>query len=296
MTFPSQTEATKPQPKRRKVQNATLQRYLQSLSTPKGIIGIALLLILAISALLAPVIFPGGIDAQSRNSFAAPSLLQPFGTDELGRDIFVRTIYALRVSLSLVLVAVPIAATLGALMGLSGAVSGLLGNICQRIFDIILGFPSIILGICIALIIGPGWLALAITIVLFSTPHFGRLARGALMSEEGKEYVLAARVLGVKKSTIMLRHILPNTLDPLFVQMALAMIGGIFAEAALSIVGLGIQPPTPSLGTLLNVGIRYVSVQPMYTAGPIIMLLLLAIAFNLIADALNSAMRRSGRN
>jgi peptide/nickel transport system permease protein len=277
-----------PEAGKRRFSNEGIARYLRALSQPQGIVGGGLLLLLIAAAVLAPVVFPGGVDQQSRDSFLPPSLLHPFGTDELGRDIFVRCIYALQVSVSLVIVAVPIAAIAGTLMGLSGAVSKWLGEGFQRLFDIILGFPSLVLGICIVIIIGPGWLSLVVTIVIFSLPQFGRLARGALLSEEGREYVLAARVLGVSKGKIMVRHILPNALDPLFVQVSLSMIAGIFIEAALSIVGLGIQPPTPSLGTLLNVGIRYVYVQPMYTAGPIIMLLLLALAFNLIADALNA--------
>lgn len=268
-------------------------RYLGAFRTPKGVVGLGLLVLLCGAALLAPVIFPGGVDQQTRDNFLPPSMAHPFGTDELGRDIFVRSIYALRISIGLVVVAVPIAMAVGTLMGLSGAVSRLLGEVCQRFFDIILGFPSLVLGICIVVIMGAGWLSLAVTIALFSLPQFGRLARGALLTEQDREYVLAARVLGVSKGRIMLRHILPNTLDPLFVQLALSMIAGIFIEAALSIIGLGIQPPTPSLGTLLNVGIRYVYVQPMYTAGPIIMLLLLALAFNLIADALNATVLKT---
>lgn len=272
---------------------AGLGRYLQALTAPKGLFGAGLLLLLVAAAIFAPVIFPGGIDQQSRDSFLPPSWGHPFGTDELGRDIFVRCIFALQVSVSLVVVSVPVAGVLGTLMGLSGAISQWLGEGFQRLFDIILGFPSLVLGICIVILIGPGWLALATTIVIFSLPQFGRLARGALLSEQGREYVLAARVLGVTKRTIMLRHILPNALDPIFVQVALSMIAGIFIEAALSIVGLGIQPPTPSLGTLLNVGIRYVYVQPMYSAGPIVLLLLLALAFNLMADALNAQALKS---
>jgi peptide/nickel transport system permease protein len=271
-------------------------RLAAAFATPKGATGAILLAVMLGASLLAPLIFPGGVDEQSRNAFAPPSLENPFGTDEFGRDIRVRCVYAVGLSLSLVLVAVPIGMVLGTLMGLSGALSRRLGDACQRVFDIILGFPSIILGICIAIVIGPGWLALAVTIVIFSTPMFGRLTRGVLLTEQGRDYVLAARVLGVPKHTIMLRHILPNALDPVFVQMSLAMIGGIFAEAALSIVGLGIQPPTPSLGTLLNVGIRYVYVQPMYTAGPVLILMLLALGFNLVADALNAALLRTGRS
>ncbi|WBU63908.1 ABC transporter permease [Paracoccus aerodenitrificans] len=275
---------------------AGMGRYLAAFSTPRGIIGGGLLAILILAALAAPLIFPGGVDQQSRDSFLPPSMAHPFGTDELGRDIFVRCIFALRISISLVVIAVPVALVIGTLMGLSGAISKWLGDACQRIFDIILGFPSLVLGICIVIAIGPGWLSLAVTIVIFSLPQFGRLARGALLTEQGKEYVLAARVLGVSKGKIMTRHILPNALDPILVQASLSMIAGIFVEAALSIVGLGIQPPTPSLGTLLNVGIRYIYAQPMYTAGPILLLLLLALAFNLIADALNATVLKERRD
>lgn len=281
------------EPPRRRVFSEGVQRYLGAFATPKGLIGGGLLTVMALAALFAPVIFPGGVDQQTRNSFLPPSPIHLFGTDELGRDIFVRCIYALRISISLVLVAVPIALAAGSLMGLAGFVSPRLGDAFQRFFDIILGFPSLVLGICIVIIIGPGWLSLAVTIVIFSLPQFGRLARGQLLSEMSREYVLAARVLGVGRGRIMLRHILPNTLDPLFIQLSLSMIAGIFLEAALSIVGLGIQPPTPSLGTLLNVGIRYVYAQPMYTGGPVVMLLLLAVAFNLIADALNAAVLKT---
>lgn len=268
-------------------------RYMRALLTPKGLVGVGILLVMALAALLAPLVFPGGVDMQSRDSFLPPSMAHPFGTDELGRDILIRCIYALRISLSLVVVAVPIAAVAGTLMGLSGIVSRVMGDICQRIFDLILGFPSLVLGICIVIVIGPGWYSLAVTIAVFSLPQFGRLARASLLSEANKEYVLAARVLGVGNSRILSRHILPNTVDPILVQLSLSMISGVFVESALSIVGLGIQPPTPSLGTLLNVGVRYVYVQPMYTAGPILMLLLLALAFNLVADALNAAVLKT---
>ena len=273
--------------------NPTIARYLGAFRRPKGAIGGGILLVLIAVAVLAPVIFPGGVDQQGRDSFFPPSFVHPFGTDELGRDIFVRCIYALQISISLVVVAVPIGAVLGTLMGLAGFVSKFAGNLFQRLFDIVLGFPSLVLGIVLVVAIGAGWVSLAFTIAVFTIPRFGRLAHGALLTEQDKEYVLAAQVLGVPKMKIMTRHILPNTIDPLLVQASISMIMGIFIEAALSIIGLGIQPPMPSLGTLLNVGIRYVWVQPMYTAGPIIMLLLLALAFNLIADALNASVLRT---
>lgn len=272
---------------------ATVRRYGKAFRQPKAIFGLGVLALLGGLALFAPVIFPGGMDAQTRDSLAGASLQHPFGTDELGRDVLVRTIYAMRLSLGLILVAVPTGLVIGTLMGLSGMVSRRLGELCARIFDLILGFPALIFGITVALVIGPGWLALAITIALFSVPGFGRLARGALLTEERKEYVIAAQLLGVGKGEIMLRHILPNALDALVVQLAIWMIVGVFIEAGLSIVGLGIQPPSPSLGTLLNTGIRYGFHQPLYMVCPILALLFLAIAFNFIADALNQSVGRS---
>lgn len=273
---------------------ATFRRYAKAFTRPRGIFGLSLLGLMCLLALLAPILFPGGMDNQTRNSLVAPSLAHPFGTDELGRDVLVRTVYAMRMSISLILVAIPVGMVIGTLMGLSGMVSKFLGEVCQRIFDLILGFPALIFGITIVLIIGPGWLALAITLSIFSIPSFGRLARGALLTEQRKEYVIAAQLVGVGKGEVMLRHILPNALDALVVQMAIWMIIGIFIEAALSIVGLGIQPPQPSLGTLLNVGVRFIYHQPYYMLCPIIALLLLALAFNMIADALNAAVGRGG--
>jgi peptide/nickel transport system permease protein len=181
---------------------------------------------------------------------------------------------------------------LGTLFGLCGAVSERLGAAIQRLLDIINGFPSLILGICIVAIMGPGWLPLFLTIALSALPSTGRLARGALLSQQGREYVLAARVLGVSRWRILVRHILPNTLDPIIAQGAVLMVVGVYIEAGLSIVGLGVSPPTPSLGVLLNNGLRFVTQSPTYVVGPAMLLLLLALAFSFIADALNDAVNK----
>lgn len=269
-----------------------LSRYGSAFTRPKGLIALAMIVLLAGLALLAPVIFPAGYDAQSRDGLLGVSLAHPFGTDELGRDLFVRSIYGLRTDLGLVFSAVPLSMALGTLLGLTGAVAPWLGNFFQRCLDIVAGFPGMILGICVVIVIGAGWWSLLVATVIAGLPAFGRLARAVLLEQQNREYVLAARTLGVGKGTIMLRHILPNAADPVIVQGAIFVVGAVFLEAALSIVGLGLQPPEPSLGALLNTGMRYITRAPAYIFGPTIILLLLALSFGLLADALNAAVKR----
>jgi peptide/nickel transport system permease protein len=289
---PEAPQEAPPQATRRRPRGGPLTRYASAFRSPRGITAAILLLALIGLALLAPVLFPGGYDEQTSEALTSPSSEHWLGTDEFGRDILTRTVYGLRTDLSLILTAVPISLVIGTLIGLSGYVSRWFGSLTQRVLDIILGIPGLILGIMIVLIIGTGWTSLFVAIVIAGLPGFGRLARGGLLSQEQREYVLAARVLGVNKSTVMIRHILPNVVDPLLVQASVFMVAAIFIEAGLSIVGLGISPPQPSLGAMLNVGARYVSTLPSYVLGPGLVLLLLALAFTLLSDALNQAATR----
>lgn len=270
-----------------------LRRYLRAFRTPRGMTGAILLLILVGSALLAPVFFPAGYDHQTSDSLAAPSAAHIFGTDDLGRDLLARSLYGLRVDLSIIVVAVPLGMVIGTSLGLLGAVSRVAGTIVQRILDIIVGFPGIILGVCIVLVLQPGWFSLVVAIAIGSLPTFGRLARATLLSQSQREYVVAARTLGVGRVRIVIRHILPNAIDPIIVAGAVFVVYAIFIEAGLSIVGLGIQPPTPSLGSLLNSATRYIYQAPTYILGPTIVLFLLALSFSLISDALNRTVNRA---
>ncbi|MEU5059988.1 MULTISPECIES: ABC transporter permease [Streptomyces] len=272
--------------------NPTLARYLSALRTPKGLTGGVIFAALALAALLAPVLFPGGYDQQGATALTGPSVAHPFGLDEFGRDIFVRSVYGLRIDLSLILTAVPAAAALGTLLGLTGAISERLGAATQRALDVIIGFPGLILGVCLVAILGAGWPALFLTIFISGLPSAGRYARTAWLSQQDREYVLAARVLGVKRWQLLTRHVLPNALDACVVNTAVWMVVGVYIEAGLSIVGLGIQPPTPSLGVLLNNGLRFVTQSPTYVVGPALLLLLLAVAFSLLSDAFNEAVNR----
>lgn len=267
-------------------------RYFQAFTEVKGMVALVIIIVMTFAAFLAPLLFPFGYDAQSGDTLLAPSFSHPFGTDELGRDIFVRSFYGLRADLALVFIAVPIAMVAGTLLGLSGALSPMLGSFVQRCLDIIVGFPGIILAICVVLLMGVGWNALLASIIIQGLPPFGRLARSTLLTHQQAEYVIAARTLGVGRWRVMTRHILPNAIDPIIVQGTVFVVAAIFTESALSIVGLGLQPPEPSLGTLLNVGMRYIWRAPTYVIGPMLLLILLALAFSLLADALNGTVNR----
>ncbi len=272
--------------------NPTVARYLSAFRTPRGIIGVTVLGVLVLAALLAPVLFPGGYDQQSSTSLTGPSAAHPFGLDEFGRDVLTRSVYGLRIDLSLIFAAVPLSMVLGMMLGLAGVISERLGAAIQRLLDVIVGFPGLLLGICLVAILGPGWPALFLTILISGIPSAGRLARAAWLSQQSREYVLAARVLGVPKWQVMTRHIVPNAMDSAVVNASIWMVIAVYIEAGLSIVGLGVQPPTPSLGVLLNNGLRFVTQAPMYLIGPGLILLLLAVAFSLIADSLNEAVNR----
>ncbi|MBP2326946.1 peptide/nickel transport system permease protein [Kibdelosporangium banguiense] len=269
-----------------------LRRYATAFRSPRGMAGAILLALLALVSVLSPLLFPAGYDDQSNVALAGPSAAHWLGTDELGRDILARTIYGLRTDLSLLLTAVPLSAAIGTLLGLAGVLARWLGAATQRVLDVILGFPGLLLGMTIVLVIGTGWLALFVSLLVVGLPSFGRLARAGLLVEQEREYVLAARVLGVPRRTVLTRHVLPNILDPIVVNAAVYMVVGIFIEAGLSIVGLGIKPPIPSLGAMLNTGARYVEAHPAYVLGPGLVLLMLALALTLLSNALNKAVLR----
>lgn len=277
----------------RRFGSPAVRRYLQAFRSPRGAIGAVLLVLLVAMALLAPVMFPGGYDEQTGNSLLGPSLAHPFGTDELGRDLFARSMYGLRTDLSIVLVAVPIGLVVGTTLGMLGALSRTAGTLVQRVLDVIIGFPGILLGVCIVLVVGTGWLSLVLAIAISSLPTFGRLSRAAMLSQSQREYVTAARTLGVKRGTIVMRHILPNAIDPILVAGSVYVVYAIFIEAGLSIVGLGIQPPEPSLGSLLNNATRFINQSPTFIIGPTLTLFLLALAFSLISDSLNRTVNRA---
>jgi peptide/nickel transport system permease protein len=267
-------------------------RYLAGLRSTKGIVGAAFVGVVVVLGVAAPLIVPSAPNAQLARAFLPASGGHLLGTDELGRDLFSRTLYGARVDLVISIVAIPLSAVAGVALGLLGGLAARAGTAVQRVFDVILAFPPLILGIAVAAIAGPGERTVILAIFLAELPVFGRLARGALMSHSQREYVVAARVVGASPFRILSRHILPNAIDTFVVQIAVAMSYAIFIEGGMSVVGLGVQPPQPSLGVLISGGLPYLSVNAYYVLGPIACIMLLVTGFNLIADALGDALLR----
>jgi peptide/nickel transport system permease protein len=265
--------------------------YLAVLRTPRGAVGAGLVLIVVLVALIGPL-FAGSATAQGQDALAGSSGAHLLGTDEVGRDLFARLLVGTRVDLFVTLIAVPISGILGTLLGLVGIVSRVAGAFFQRIFDVLLGIPAIILGIGVALAMKPGELSVIVAIVLATLPKFGKQASSALLVQMPQEYVAAAQVLGYSKMRILFRHILPNITDAMYVRFAVEMAHAVVIEGGLSLVGLGIQPPQPSLGSMVKSGSTYLFTLPTYSLAPVLVVVALLAGYMLLADALNGAKLR----
>lgn len=259
-----------------------------------GTVGLLLVAIVVAGGVIGPMLAPYSPFAQGAAALRGPSAAHLLGTDEFGRDLLARTLSGIRADLVIVLLAVPAAAVLGTLLGLLSPIHRAVDAVVQRTFDVILAFPALILGLGIAAGLGPGLTAIVATIVIHSVPAFGRLARTSVLSERKREYVVAVRVLGANERRVLLRHILPNSLDALIVQFALSMAAAVLLEGGMSFVGIGIQLPNPSLGSLLSESVLNLAVYPAYPLGPIVSLLTLVVGLNLVADAINRT--RAGRD
>ena len=249
---------------------------------------LALLLLLVAVGLVAPLLLPYGPDELvSPTALTPPSWSHPLGTDELGRDLLARVASGIRVSLLVIVVAVPVSLAVGGLLGLFASASRWTDTPVQRMFDLVLAFPALILGLAVSAVLGPGLAAVVVTVTVANVPVFGRVLRGAVRSQVARDYVLAERVLGVGTARLYLRHVLPNCFDVLLVQTALACSTAVFLEGGLSFLGLGITPPASSLGSLLDASLTFLQAAPFYAVGPLVTISLLVLCFTLLADALN---------
>jgi len=248
-------------------------------------------------AVLAPLVSP--YDPMATNWGAvrkAPSLLHPFGTDEIGRDVLARIIWGTRASLAAGLVSVSLALAAGVPIGLvSGYMGGFVDGLLMRMIDAMLAIPFLILAIALAAFLGPSLTNAMIAIGISQTPIFARLTRGQVLSVKHEEYIEAARAIGNTHYRIVLRHILPNIIPPLLVQATLAAAAAIIAEAALSFLGLGEQPPDPSWGSMLNTAKNFISQAPWMAVWPGAAIFTLVLSLNLFGDGLRDALdpRRS---
>ncbi|MDP2804169.1 MAG: ABC transporter permease [Phreatobacter sp.] len=257
-----------------------------------AMVALVLLVLLALIAIFAPFIATHDPTQQSwRAVRQAPSLTHWFGSDEVGRDIFSRIIYGTRASLSAGVISVAIAIVAGVPLGLlAGYVGGWTDALISRITDAMLACPFLILAIALAAFLGPSLQNAMIAIGITATPVFVRLTRGQVLSIKTEDYVEAARAVGNTKIRIALRHILPNVMPQLLVQGTLTIATAIIAEASLSFLGLGQQPPAPSWGSMLNIAQRFLSNAPWMAIFPGIAIFVTVLSFNLFGDGLRDAL------
>lgn len=220
-----------------------------------------------------------------KDAFASPSREHYFGTDDLGRDLFSRTIYGARVSLGTAVIVVALSATLGIPIGLiSGYFEGKIDSVFMRLIDVLLAFPAILLAMGLIAVLGQGWFNGAVAVTIVSIPAFARLTRASVLTQKQLEYVLASRTIGASSARIMVRTILPNCLTPLIVQAAFVATWAILLEAALSFLGLGVKPPTPSWGQMLSEGKTFLYRAWWYGFFPGLALTLVVLSLNSLGE------------
>ncbi|WP_126429123.1 ABC transporter permease [Brevibacillus marinus] len=268
----------------------TLGKFLRN---GLGVIGALIILTLIVVAIFAPQIAPFDPNEQNYDKILLPPGGEHlFGTDDLGRDIFSRVVYGARISIQAALISVGIAMLIGVPIGLlSGYYRGFWDEwIVMRWVDAMQAFPFLILALAISAVLGSGFGNAMLAIGIGFAPAFIRITRGQVLSLRNMEYIQAARSVGVKDARIIFRHILPNAMNPIMIQATLAMASGIIAEASLSYLGLGVTPPTPSWGSMLNQAQSLMSVAPYATFYPGIAIFLVVLGFNLLGDGLQQVL------
>ncbi len=257
-----------------------------------AVFGLVIVLIVVLVAIFAPLIAPYDPAAQSWTAVRqAPSAQFWLGTDESGRDIFSRLIFGARASLMAGVISVSIAIALGVPLGLAaGFVGGLVDGLISRFTDAMLACPFLILAIAFAAFLGPSLTNAMLAIGITATPLFIRLTRGQVLSLRAEEYIEAARSVGNPGWRVAMRHILPNILPQLLVQTTITIATAIIAEASMSFLGLGQQPPAPSWGSMLNSAQRFLSNAPWMALWPGMIIFLTVLSFNLLGDGLRDAL------
>jgi len=266
---------------------------LQILLRRKGaLFGLLVIGLFVLVALLAPWIAPHDPLATSWSAVRkAPSAAYWLGTDEIGRDVLSRVIWGARASLLAGVVSVSLSLLLGLPIGLlAGYLGGWVDAVISRMVDAMLACPFLILAIALAAFLGPSLTNAMIAIGISATPIFVRLTRGQVLAVKLEDYVEAARAIGNSRLRIALRHVLPNIVAPLIVQATLAIAAAVIAEASLSFLGLGQQPPAPSWGSMLNTAKNYVDQAPWMAIWPGVSIFLLVLSFNLVGDGLRDAL------
>jgi peptide/nickel transport system permease protein len=289
VTIHAQPDTDKVTPAGRSLARDALRRLVRSNS---ALVGGAILVVMILTALLAPALSPyDPIKASQRTSLEAPSAAHPMGTDRFGRDILSRVLWGGRLSLPVGFVSVLIAAVFGVSLGLlAGYYGGRIDALIMRCVDLMLAFPGILLALVIVAILGGSLLNLMIAVGIASIPDYVRITRGTVLSIREREFVLAARTVGASSLAIIVRHILPNILAPVIVLATLGMASAIITGSTLSFLGLGIKPPTPEWGNMLDEGRGFLQRAWWVAFFPGLAIMLTVFSINLLGDGLRDAL------
>jgi peptide/nickel transport system permease protein len=257
-----------------------------------AVLGLGIIVVFVVGAIMAPVLAPYDPIQQSWSTIRKPPSLQHwFGTDESGRDLLSRVIFGARASLLAGIVSISIALGLGVPIGLLAGYAGKWTDaLISRITDAMLACPFLILAIALAAFLGPSLQNAMIAIGVTATPLFIRLTRGQVLAVKVEDYVEAARAVGNPPTRIAYKHILPNILPALIVQATISVATAIIAEASLSFLGLGQQPPAPSWGSMLNTAQRFLTNAPWMAIWPGLAIFLIVLSFNMVGDGLRDAL------
>jgi peptide/nickel transport system permease protein len=267
----------------------TLHALLHNRAALVGLAIVALYVVIGLAVDWLPVRSPTVMVPTSR--MAGPSLAMPFGADTFGRDLFSRILFGAQLSLRVAVTSVVAATFLGSIIGLiAGYVGGWLDQVLMRVMDVFFSFPAVLLALGIVAALGPNPSNVVLAIAVVYTPIFARVVRGPVLALKEREFVEAARALGAGGRRIVARHIVPNLLSVLIVQVSIALSWAVLTEAALSFLGLSAQPPAPSWGVMLNEGRQNLELAPHLAIFPGVAIMLAVLGFNLLGDGLRDVL------
>jgi peptide/nickel transport system permease protein len=272
-----------------------LRRFFRN---PLSVIGLVVVLVLLFVAIFAPLVAPQDPAKQHLiEKRAKPFGKYLLGADQFGRDILSRLIFGARVSLTVSILSVLIGLAGGVVIGtLSGYIGGVVDSVLMRLMDLLLSFPYLLLAIVMVAALGAGTFNTTLAIGIWALPTFARMVRASVLSIISREYITAAHAIGVSHLRIMLTHVIPNFISPIIVYATLFMANAIMLEAALSFLGLGVQPPTPSWGEMISSGRNFLMVAPHVATIPGLAIMLAVLGFNLIGDGLRDALDPKMKN
>ena len=282
-------QANGKQKKKESLGKITFRRLAKS---PMARIGFAIVVIMVFCSVFANVIAPYDYTKMDlMNRFQSPSWQHLFGTDEMGRDIFSRMLIGSRYSLSIGVITVALSAIVGIAIGaICGYYGGAVDTVIMRLIDVVQAIPRLVLAIAIAAAMGPGFRNCVLALAISGVPGYVRMARASVMNIRKMEFLEAASAINCTDPRIIFKHVLPNALSPLIVQMTMGVASGIIAASQLSFVGLGVQPPEPEWGAMLSAGRSYIRDYSYLTTCPGLVIMTAVLAMNMIGDALRDAL------